>query len=404
MRVLLVAESLRPQAASVALALVGLQRELKAHGMHATLLAADTAGAEKLGFDAPSVHPSHADDPLVAVGAHEVVHLFGWGYPLAQKSLAAIKLARKPYAVSPLGFFDGLDKRSLGQRVRWWLGDRRRVDGARCLLAMNEWELQALRGAKIHPRVELLPLGLSDDEFSNRATTFSADSGGPSSSSEGGVTMMDGDRVMKLDSAAQSKAPTCGRSSATGNLRANGSPAPYILVLGPIDPPSGAAALLKALAEIGPDADGWSVVFAGHLELHWKQMLEAAVRRKGGEERVRFIHDPDLATQRTLLARCGTLVAPTLRSRPPIAMMQAVASGIPACGTKCAAPPEIDCLTCEPNRSAMRDMLRTMLQRSDAERRESALRLQDQAKRQLAWLAIIDRYISLYRGTSEPRP
>jgi glycosyltransferase involved in cell wall biosynthesis len=97
------------------------------------------------------------------------------------------------------------------------------------------------------------------------------------------------------------------------------------------------------------------------------------------------------------------LVAPALRARPPIAMMQAIAAGVPACGTKCAAPPEIECIACEPNRSAMRDMLRTMLRHTAAQRRETALRLQEQARHRLSWPALIDRYIDLYGELSEPR-
>jgi glycosyltransferase involved in cell wall biosynthesis len=170
--------------------------------------------------------------------------------------------------------------------------------------------------------------------------------------------------------------------------------------MGPVDPQSGAVALLKALAELGPLADSWHVVFAGRHERPWKAMLEAAVRRKGGENRVTFVSDPSVAVQRALLANAGLLVAPCLRARPPIPMMQAIAAGVPACGTKCAAPADVACTTCAPNRAALREMLRELLRRPDAERIAEAASLRDVARDRLAWSKMTDRYLALYREAS----
>lgn len=378
MRILLIAESLRPDAASLADSLVGLSRELRACGIHATLVSPERSGSGALGPEEPGVGSPPVADPVTAVAGHDLVHLIGWDYTLAQNALAAVGRERKPFIVSPAGSLDPLDKQRLRQRLRWWLTGSRALAKGRSLLAMNEWELTRLRQLSPRARIGLLPFGVDTEASVPRNSFGSATDGSdfeapfPSSRRDRGITTSGGESLSQP-----------GR--------------PYVLVLGPIDPPSGAVALLKALAELGPDADGWSVVFAGHLEQHWQQMLEAAIRRKGGEQRVRFVNDPDLAMQQQLLAACGFLVAPALRSRPPMAMMQALAAGVPACGTACAAPPEIDCLTCEPNRAAMREMLRSMIRRSESEKRETTARQTEQVRHRFAWSNLIDRYISLYR-------
>jgi glycosyltransferase involved in cell wall biosynthesis len=355
MRILHVIESTEPDAGSSSFSLVELVRGLGAHGIESQIVAESTAGAEQVGL-APDRKPAtHACQPETSASEFDVVHLHGW-----RRRAQPYARCAKRFILSPLGQIDPADFTTWRQRWRWRLKQRKAVRRAAVVTAMNEWEQEMLRRVVPEARVELLPLGLSTD----------------------------------------AEGPRSLGSEAGGVKGAPGIPSPHILVLGSIDPASGAVALLKALAELGPDADGWSVVFAWPLEARWRQMLEAAVRRKGGEGRVVFVAAPDAAAQRGLLAQCGMLVAPAMRSRPPIAMMQAIAAGVPACGTKCAAPAEIECMTCEPNRSAMREMLRGMLRMSESERRETASRLQAQAKSHLDWSHLVDRYIRLYHEVS----
>ncbi len=125
-------------------------------------------------------------------------------------------------------------------------------------------------------------------------------------------------------------------------------------MLGPIDPIEGIVPLLKAFAEIGTASDGWNIALVGREVGEWRKMLEAAIRRKGGEDRVQFASAMDLDAQRLWLSRASILAAPSLQIRCPISLLQAAAAGVPVIASRFLAPrtwepcvrvsaPESDC-------------------------------------------------------------
>ncbi len=173
---------------------------------------------------------------------------------------------------------------------------------------------------------------------------------------------------------------------------------PFILVLGPLHPRGGCVALLKALAELGPIAEAWSVVFAGRDSGEWRPMLEAAVQRKGGEGRVRFVSAPDLAAQRELLSRASLVAAPVLGVDSPVPVLQALASGVPAIATICVAPVGLNGVirVCQPRRDDLRDALRSMLTLSEPQRRDMGARARAVGRELLDWSVTAERFATLY--------
>lgn len=157
-------------------------------------------------------------------------------------------------------------------------------------------------------------------------------------------------------------------------------------------------ALLKALAELGPIANDWHVVFGAADTKGWRPMLEAAVRRKGGEDRVRFMDAPDVATQRKLIGESAVVVTPNLHPDLGIPVLQAAACGVPVIATTLAVPPGLNgtIQSCEPRRDALRDALRSMLSLSDEDRKRLGAGLKETARRTLDWSVLVDRYASLY--------
>ena len=171
------------------------------------------------------------------------------------------------------------------------------------------------------------------------------------------------------------------------------------MLLGPIHPIEGLVRLVKALAEIGTDADGWSGVVAGPEPGDWRKMLEAAIRRKGGAGRVLFTSAPNVETQRAWLARASVLATPSLHFRCPVSIMQAAAVGVPVIASDFAAPDGMnDAIhTCPPTRENLRDALRFILRLSDEERATMAQKACDVCRSMFDWSVLAERYAQLYQ-------
>jgi glycosyltransferase involved in cell wall biosynthesis len=242
-------------------------------------------------------------------------------------------------------------------RTAW--RDRRIVRGAACVTALNEREETELRAVDLHRNIRQLAYGLR-----------LADYEGPQATGAGP------------------------RSLPKGR---------FVLMLGPIDPRTGCVALLKAFAEIGPDANGWHVVLAGRDGSPHRRSLEAAVYRKGGEGRVVFAAAPDLVTQRAWLARACLLAAPSLHVRFPASILQAVAAGVPVLATTPATPPGLENVvtTCGATREELREALRSVLRWSDEKRAASTDEARASGRTRLDWSLVAREYADLYTALAE---
>ena len=175
-------------------------------------------------------------------------------------------------------------------------------------------------------------------------------------------------------------------------------PGRSLLALGPVHPAEGLVMLLKAFAQLGADADGWTVVIAGEEIDDWRGQLEAGVRRKGGGSRVMFAGASDERMQRGWLNRASLLVAPALRLRCPVSAIQAMACKAPVLATALAAPsvPAEALRLCPPDAGPFAEALRAELTRPEPERVESAERACRIARDALDWTTLAARYQELY--------
>ena len=231
---------------------------------------------------------------------------------------------------------------------RW--RDRRLARGAAAVLAINNYELDLLRSAGL-PEAIVMPLG-----------AITSDNGG----------QVVGERNERN-----------GRT---------------VVALAPLHPINGFVPFLKAMAEVGAAGDGWDVVLAGPEVGDWRRQLEAAVVRKGGQDRVRFESAGNLAAQVRWLERGSVLVAPSLHPQCPTSVLLGLAAGIPILATACMALPSADSAirVCEPNREAMRTALRTLLSMSDGERSRLVEDIRRAATTKLAWSVVAPCYADLY--------
>jgi len=280
----------------------------------------------------------------------DVIHIHGWGFEGGRVAAKQAARTKTPYVLSPHGTLCGGPHNAPSLWKRWWsaLTEAGCVRGARYLLAMNDAEAKQLGKDAKHRNVRVRPYGLSFGEY--------------------------------------------------GDVRAGSSHLRQLLVLGSLHPRGGCVALLKALAELGPIANGWSVVFAAADVNEWRPMLEAAVRRKGGADRVQFVEALDLDSQRRLLSESSVVVAPNLHWDLGVSILQAAACGIPAIATTAAVPFGLDgaVRSCEPRRDELREALRSVLSISREDRTRLGANLKETARKTLDWSALIPCYVELY--------
>ncbi|MFQ5494941.1 MAG: glycosyltransferase family 4 protein, partial [Phycisphaerae bacterium] len=334
MRVLHVAESLKPDPGSVAVSLSGLFRALQARAIESSHLVAEDEGTS-----------ANGDVVSRAVSRADLVHIHGFGYGLAGAAATAANAASTPYVISPLG--------ALGQsvagprRVRDRLSDlfsaKRVIPGARAIGAVNDVERAELESVARNGKVVSLPYGIDVARYRS-GTPLSAE-------------------LPDLP------------------------PGPCLLILAPIHPEQGFVPLLRAFAEIGATVNPWHIVIAGRVVGDWRDELEAAIRRKGGEKRVTFTAAPDVATQQAWLARASLLVSPSLRIGCGVAVMQAVAGGTPVLATRPSVPGVLSDIIggCGPSRHEIKRALRKLIDQTEEERQAAGRRVRDTAGDCLDW-------------------
>jgi len=349
--VLHVLESMNPEAGSVAVCLGGLHDALVSCGLQSKTVA-------------PRADVTRALDDV------DIVHIHGLDYEPAHRIAAYALKAGKPYVISPHGSltFGPHNKPTWKDRVLFALRVclpfrtnthgcwccRRLVRGAACVTAINPQEEHDLKSRRIHPRICMLPYGLSFNEYAGTPT--------------GDGVPVNGNRCL--------------------------------LMLGPLHPRGGCVALLKAIAEIGPDANGWNVVLAGNDNGEWRKMLEAAVRRKKGEDRVTFAEASTVAQQRALLASASLVASPGLHIGLSVSIMQAVASGVPVIASTCTAPPGLDgaIQVFTPRREELRETLRSVLRLPDEALRAMGEKARTVGRAVFDWSVIADQYAQLYKN------
>jgi poly(glycerol-phosphate) alpha-glucosyltransferase len=349
MRIVHVVPSAVLEAGSVAIAVRGLVSALRARGVPTDLI----SGGNGL---STARTPGDAERIRGTLERADLVHIHGWGYAEAEQAARLAQRSAKPWIVSPHGSvaasarFSGPAGLSLLGRLR----ARRQIRRATAVTAFNQSERNELSRLRLAERLVDLPIGID---------------AAPSATAE--------------------SAPFDAPPPSTGHV---------LLFLGPVDPAEGIVALLKSLAEVGSDADGWNVILAGREVSDWWKMLEPAVRRKGGEGRVRRVDAGDEPQQWHWLSHATALVAPNPLPRCPVSVLQGMAAGLPILATRCVSPPDCDgtIIVCGSVRHEVKAALRTLLGMSDEQRKAAGDRARECLRGRFDWSVLVDRYLELY--------
>lgn len=359
--VLHVVDSMSAEAGSIAISLRGLFAALAARDVRSDVLVAEPAGAsgadtEKQGY---VIHYADGASIRSLVAQCDLIHLHGWdGGATARTVAKAARARQKPYILSPLGGLcpNASAVKSWKQRICARFFDGGLIQAAAAITAVNDVEADHLTRERGLTPVTVLPYGLD----------FSTYQG---------------------DADPQSQAPP----------RADQR---CLLLMAPLAPWAGQALLLKSFAEIGAGADGWHVLLAGSDRGHWRSPLEAAIRRKGGSDRVTFDEAPDEPAQRALMARASLIVAPSMHVGHCVSALQAMAGQVPVLVSDRIAPPALNgCVEVfPPTRNDLKRALRTYLGFSDGELRVRATRAHEAARNTYDWPHLVKRYHDLYRG------
>ena len=302
---------------------------------------------------------SDAHERASLVADADVIHLHGVG-DLQEAIAGMVDGTSTPVILSPLGALepDQFD------RMGWWKRRRARhsvrgmINAVDCLAALNDRELRHLQEWSRQTPSDVLEYGLDFDDYEN----------------------LPADRI-SLDKAIDRK---------------------VMLVLGPIHPVEGLVPLLYAFGSLIHELEGWHLVLAGPETGDWRMQLESTIRRKGGEDRVSFVPDPDLDDQRSLLARASLVVVPALQVRPPTAVLQALAAGVPVIASDRVVPNGLDdCVaTCPPTRDHLAAALRSFLQQSDEQQQAAARLGREIGRRDYDWSALAPKYAERYRAVA----
>lgn len=361
MRMIHVIPSLKPDAGSVAISLTGLFPALKLHDIDCEIVTLDSENPCTNGDD--NKFPSHRFDSADAVRLlqqADLIHLHGWDQEICRPAAAIARKSKTPYLLSPHGQLTEGRYQSMGWRdkLRGFLGDNKLIKSAAAMVTSNKQESVDLSSRSLHSNIRELPIGLSFNEYT--------------STNESPPDIPSSLRDMR------------------------------ILLLGPIDPIEGCVVLLRAVAELGPIADDWSIVLAGQERGDWRKMLEAAVRRKGGEKRVLFTDAPDVSTQKSWLSQVSLLVAPGLHVQPNVSIMQAVAMGIPVIASDCVAPDSLSHLmsVCGPTKPQLQRALRSTFENGEKVLLEKAKEAKELGLQRLDWSNLLHPYVDLYRSVS----
>ncbi len=354
-KVLHVVQSSAPAAGSETIVLPGLFWRLAEAGVESIVLTGDTKPTPC--DHARVVCSRDADERASLLADADVIHLHGLGD--LQKAIAGKAGGTStPVILSPMGALepDQFD------RMGWWKRRRARqsvrgaVDVADRLTALNDRELQHLHEWSSQSAPEILGYGIDFDDYADPPT-----------------------KPISPDIATDQK---------------------VMLFLGPIHPVEGLVPLLYAFGSLIHELEGWHLVLAGPETGDWRMQLESTVRRKGGADRVTFVTDPSLDDQRSLLARASLVVVPALQIRPPTAVLQALAAGVPVIASDRVVPNGLgDCVaTCPPTREHLTAALRSFLQQSDEQRQAAARLGREIGRREYDWSVLAPKYGETYQA------
>lgn len=297
-----------------------------------------------------------------------VVHVHGlWMYP----GLLARQLANTSGAVrivSPHGMLEpwALKNSRWKKRLAAWLFENQNLRTADCLHALCQPEADHIRYYGLKNPIAVIPNGVDFESHAN----------------------------------PPSRAVLESRFPALRGRR-------WILFLSRIHPKKGLAHLLRAWAKVwkpesgNRKAEDWMLVIAGPDELGHEAEMKLACRELGLENCVTFTGPLHGEEKRAALAGSELFVLPSFSEGFSMAVMEAVAAGLPVMLTPQCNFPELakagGAVEVSPDADSCEAGLRQLLALSDSERQAMGQRGKVLVERSYTWSQVADKMFSVYQ-------
>lgn len=173
-----------------------------------------------------------------------------------------------------------------------------------------------------------------------------------------------------------------------------------LLYLGPLHPGEGLVPFLKVCALAADRYRDLHLVLAGEEQPRWTEMLKAACRRQGFEDRVTLLASPGIEKIEQLLDETVLLVAPIPGACCPIAPLQALSRGKPVLISPGCNLPEVRLRDAgwivEPKRRMLQRALHEALSRKPEELRKMGRNGLAIIEDRYSWDRIGYEYLNLY--------
>ena len=306
------------------------------------------------------VSRENLDQADTAVGAADVVHVHSLDGPVIQRVWPTLKMTHRRYLVSTYANLMPRSHRSspahrLKQRLAS-LGYRGKLlRKAWCLHALTQNECDQLKRRWGIQRVKVLPMGV--------------------------------DLHCAHDGQRGVAEPLCPGKR-------------MVLYLGPLHPGEGLVPFLKACALVADRFDDLHLVLAGREQPRWTEMIRAAVRRQGFEDRVTLITAPEAEQIEQLLGETVLAVWPTPTECAPVAPLQALARGAPVLISPGCNLPEVKLRKAgwivEPKRRELQSVLHEAFSRSPEDLQQMGRHGANIIKERYSWDRLGHEYLNLY--------
>ncbi len=312
------------------------------------------------GWRVEVVSRENLDRADTAVGAADLTHVHGTDGAVLRRLWPMLKMTHKRYVVST--YASKMPRPHRSSAVRWTkerlasLGYRGKVlRKAWCLHSLTESEADQLKRSRGIHRVKVLPLGIDICPAEQ-----------------------------EQDTGAAAVCPGKG----------------MVLYLGPLHPGEGLVPFLKAAALVADRFEDLRLVLAGAEQPRWTEMIRAAVRRQGFEDRVTLLPSPDPERMQQLLREMILLVAPVPGQCCPVAPLQALACGKPVIVSPGCNLPEVELgkagWIVQPKRRELQSVLHEAFARAPADLEEMGRRGLSIIVERYSWDRIGHEYLNLY--------
>jgi len=382
-RVLHVVQSLDPAWGGIARVVPDLARRLSGVGVESTIAtltggrygqSPQIDGAAVRAFPASENRLGTSREFREAIGQlvdnADVVHLHGLWTDQNRVAGAAARRRGKPYIMTPHSMMmpwawqrSWWKKRPIG----WWF-EHRNLRRATCLHALCASEAEQIRALGFNRRIETIPNGIDPGEYAD---------------------------LPPADELIRAHPQLAGRR--------------WLLFMSRIHPQKGIAPLMQGCFDAAAALAGeWQLVIAGPDELGLRSRLEAAAARKGLAARVTFVGLLDRRQARAALGRAGLFVQPSLNEGLSMAILEALAAGVPVLISPYCNMPEVAQADAgrivQPERRPIAAALRELLAMMDDDRRAMGRRGQQLIRERFSWDVVLPQYRGLYErivsGTS----